>query len=570
MPRLAAALLLLACSVATARAAPAASWPFAFDEDDICPPLPAATVQAFAEGTAALTKGTAANLACHLNQMLGRYDASNATAKGQLRAILRYIASVNTLMSNKWWAGLNSYSDLSAQEFAATVLQTSAHAGVLQAATSAATGSKHSGARKLLARYVPPPVSYPLTINWATAGRVLPQVSFQGQCSWAFAAASALESRFMIGTGTNTSAALSAQHIMDCAASMGNYSAPSCTGGSPADAFAFAAATGVATDDGYPYRGLNGNSADAPGHTKQCDRGFLTGQAAKQGTVQISGIPAFTPVPASKLGLITALAAQPLVASIGVDPSFQHYAGGIWSSTDCDATVPAQVMLVVGYDVTRYGQEHFIAKDSLGAAWGEGGSMRVAMSDTPAGTCGLYLRALQPGTVTALAATMPGNGKGSGKSVTHINQLQVAEDYLQGSHANLTGDGWLGEFYYATGGMDTVIHLYEEGNKTANHGVLVMLSSSAEPFNATDGAIRPDLLWSASACCSGTACSDQAYLSLPPIYLVTRTNYTEPTAQPPAEWETDRPVPATCNASDPSQAWLTFPWSATFTLYTCG
>ncbi|PRW44397.1 ervatamin-B-like isoform X2 [Chlorella sorokiniana] len=446
-PRRSLAALLLLTSAAAARAAPAAAWPLALDEDDICPPIPAATVQAFTEGTSALTKGTAANLACHLNLLLGRYDAGNATAEGQLRAMyrawrdvhrpqrwhaaraskanwlasLRYIASVNTLMSNKWWAGLNSYSDLSAQEFAATVLQTSAQAGVQQAATSAATasstGSTSAGARKLLARYVPPPVSYPLTINWATAGRVLPQVSFQGQCasSWAFAAASALESRLMIGASSNTTAALSAQHIMDCTAAMSNYSAPSCTGGSPADAFAFAATTGVATDDGYPYRGLNGNSADAPGRAKQCDRGFLTGQAAKQGTVHISGTPAFTPVHASKLGLITALAAQPLVASVGVDPSFQHYAGGIWSSPDCDASVPAQVMLVIGYDVNRYGQEHFIAKNSLGAAWGEGGSMRIAMSDTPAGTCGLYLRALQPGAVTTLAAAKPGNGKGSGK-----------------------------------------------------------------------------------------------------------------------------------------------------------
>ena len=70
-------------------------------------------------------------------------------------------------------------------------------------------------------------------------------------------------------------------------------------------------------------------------------------------------------------------------------------------------------MLVVGYDVSRYGQEHFVAKNSLGAAWGEAGAMRIAMSDTTAGTCGLYLRALQPGAVTALAPTKPGNNNKS-------------------------------------------------------------------------------------------------------------------------------------------------------------
>ena len=36
----------------------------------------------------------------------------------------------------------------------------------------------------------------------------------------------------------------------DCAAAQSNYTSPSCTGGSPDDAFAFAASTGVATDDG--------------------------------------------------------------------------------------------------------------------------------------------------------------------------------------------------------------------------------------------------------------------------------------------------------------------------------
>lgn len=50
MHRLTAALLLL-CSLAAARAAATATWPFALGEDDVCPPLPAATVQAFVEGT---------------------------------------------------------------------------------------------------------------------------------------------------------------------------------------------------------------------------------------------------------------------------------------------------------------------------------------------------------------------------------------------------------------------------------------------------------------------------------------------------------------------------------------
>ena len=56
MHRLAAAALLLA-SLSTARAAPAADWPFALAEDGICPPMPAAIVQAFVEGTSECGRG---------------------------------------------------------------------------------------------------------------------------------------------------------------------------------------------------------------------------------------------------------------------------------------------------------------------------------------------------------------------------------------------------------------------------------------------------------------------------------------------------------------------------------
>ncbi len=391
------------------------------------PPVPHPAVPP----AAPLNKGSSANLACHLNLLLERHDSGNATADGLLRSMyrawravhnpqrwhpaskseanwlasLRFIASVNTLMSNKWWAGLTSYSDLSAQEFAATVLQTSAQAGVQQAAAATATGSTTgSHARKLLLRYVPPKTDYPVTINWFTAGRVregvggwapvalacmhpgrsspatgthlmslcpcpplltsalplpsytneqvLPQVSFQGQCasSWAFAAAAALESKLLIGAAANTTAAPSAQHIMvsqggwwrvdekvgqrmggikhcnamlafesrmlgcvrrhgwrhgcrsparlrgespagtvlhtllnpspsspsllpslqDCAASMSNYSAPACTGGSPADAFAFAAATGVVTEDGECRKGSKLSVATVTWHCIGC------------------------------------------------------------------------------------------------------------------------------------------------------------------------------------------------------------------------------------------------------------------------------------------------------------
>ena len=65
----------------------------------------------------------------------------------------------------------------------------------------------------------------------------------------------------------------------------------------------------------------------------------------------------------------------------------------------------------------------------------------------------------------------------------------------------------------------------------------------------------------------------QEFLSLPPINLAIRNNYSEPAPRPPDLWRDDlwpddRP-PDTCDPSNPRQALLTFPWTATFTLYTC-
>lgn len=71
----------------------------------------------------------------------------------------------------------------------------------------------------------------------------------------------------------------------------------------------------------------------------QCDRAFLTGQAAKAGGAQITGTPAFATLPAGKQGLMAALGAAPAVVTLAVDASFQHYHAGLWSpAAACSTT----------------------------------------------------------------------------------------------------------------------------------------------------------------------------------------------------------------------------------------
>lgn len=101
-----------------------------------------------ADNATSLTRGQAANLACALLRLLDRAAAGNDSAAAALDAMhaawrrayrpqewqagaaggkdawlanLRSIAGINRLVTQRWWARLNAYSELTAEEFAATV-----------------------------------------------------------------------------------------------------------------------------------------------------------------------------------------------------------------------------------------------------------------------------------------------------------------------------------------------------------------------------------------------------------------------------------------------------------------
>ncbi|EFN60031.1 hypothetical protein CHLNCDRAFT_133241 [Chlorella variabilis] len=197
---------------------------------------------------------------------------------------------------------------------------------------------------------------------------------------------------------------------LDCTSTQFNYSASACLRGSPTDALHLAATAGVTAESAYRYRAATGSGGNlaTTGQPAQCNRAFLTGQAAKVGLVRITATPAYTPVQPTKLALIKALAARPALALLAVDSTFQHYAGGVWSSPTCaDANAPNHALLVVGYSTEKPGFENFLAKNSLGASWGESGFVRIAMTD--AGMCGMYQALVQAGAAALVAPAKAGN-----------------------------------------------------------------------------------------------------------------------------------------------------------------
>jgi cathepsin L len=74
-------------------------------------------------------------------------------------------------------------------------------------------------------------------------------------------------------------------------------------------------------------------------------------------------------------------------------PAFQLYAAGVYDNPACSATDLNHGMLCVGYGADG-GAEFWIAKNSWGVAWGEGGYIRMARNK--GNQCGIATNAVVP------------------------------------------------------------------------------------------------------------------------------------------------------------------------------
>eukprot|EP00887_Chlorella_sp_A99_P004720 scaffold4.g4720.t1 len=341
-------------------------------------------------------------------------DSAAPSRFGSWVANLAAVLAVNADANSTHWAGLNAYSDMSWAEFSATVLMANL--------SSALEGG--SGTRRLLARAgaalpspspSPAPPAYPPAADWAAAGKVLaPGSQLTCAASWAFAAAAAVESRLLIGANTSSALAaaqrvgkLSVRQILECAAAAANYTAPVCAGGYATDAFAYAAAAGLTAEAVFSFN-RGADSCGAAAAAGRCAPAPLAARARQGGLVQITGTPAYARVaPARNMAaLLKAVAAQPAVAYLAVEPAFQHYAGGLLRASPACAAAPlTHALLLTGYDTTA-AAPYWQALNSLGAAWGQAGAVRLALEGDGAGACGMYRAAFYPG-AAALVAPAP-------------------------------------------------------------------------------------------------------------------------------------------------------------------
>jgi KDEL-tailed cysteine endopeptidase len=258
----------------------------------------------------------------------------------------------NTASAASHWLGMGPLADLTHDEHRARHL--GYRADLRPAADLRAARDKpfsHAG------------VEAPRAVDWRARGAVA-GVKNQAMCGscWAFSTTGAVEGINAIVTGELR--ALSEQELVDCDTSRDH----GCHGGLMDFAFDFIVANGgIDTEEDYPYTSTAGEEG-------ACD-------PARQGR-RVVTIDGHEDVPANdERALTRAVAAQPVSVAIEADlRAFQLYAGGVFDDAACGTQLNHGVLLV-GYGSERNDSGHdvpfWIVKNSWGAAWGDGGYIRL-------------------------------------------------------------------------------------------------------------------------------------------------------------------------------------------------
>ncbi|CAG9854682.1 unnamed protein product [Phyllotreta striolata] len=260
----------------------------------------------------------------------------------------KYNAGLST-----YWMGINQFSDLTTEEFAARQKKQIANKPKIVAEL-----------------HVPTNRSVPKEIDWREKGAVM-EVKDQKDCSscWAFSATGALEGQIAIKNNKRVS--LSEQQLIDCSVSYGNEWGCE-LGGEANYAFDYVRDHGIESEEDYPYKNAQLN---------------CSAKAEKSVLTSIKGyknLPEFDDEALREaVGTV-----GPISVSIYSVP-IQHYAGGIFDG-DCD-DMPDHGVLVVGYGEGSI--PYWIVKNSWGKTWGEDGYFRMARRD---GLCWISSDALYP------------------------------------------------------------------------------------------------------------------------------------------------------------------------------
>ncbi|XP_052168460.1 zingipain-2-like [Oryza glaberrima] len=289
-----------------------------------------------------------------LSDMESRFEVFKANA--------RYISDFNKKKGMSYVLGLNKFSDLTYEEFAAKYTGGKVDASAFATATSSPDEELPVG--------VPP-----ATWDWRLNGAVT-DVKDQGQCGscWVFSAVGAVEGINAIMTGNLLT--LSEQQVLDC-----SNTGDCLKGGDPRAALQYIVKNGVTLDQcGKPP------TPYYPGYeAKKLACRTVTGKPP------IVKVDAVKPVANTEAALLLKVFQQPISVGIDASADLQHYKKGIFTG-HCKTAPLNHGVVVVGYGVatTPDKTKYWILKNSWGKGWGEDGYIRMKRDvGTPGGLCGI-------------------------------------------------------------------------------------------------------------------------------------------------------------------------------------
>lgn len=258
-----------------------------------------------------------------------------------------------------WQMGLNKFSDLTDEEFKAT-LKLANRDDNFPTDTCAKISNYSTN------------TIIPDQINWTALGAVTPVANqgLCGSCSY-FAATSALEGVWKIATGNLIG--LSQQQLIDCSKD-GNYA---CFGGMADFSYNYTIHDGLCSDNDYPYMAMSGRC-----RVRQCKSVVNVTSCANiySGNVQITEM------------LLKYLVANYTVSAIVDASTWQNYRSGVIDNTTCYFSLN-HAIAIVGYNDTVPEENYWIIKNSWGTDFGENGYVRIRMRKN---MCGISLNPSVP------------------------------------------------------------------------------------------------------------------------------------------------------------------------------
>nr|GMD63800.1 ervatamin-B-like [Ipomoea batatas] len=267
-------------------------------------------------------------------------DAEKARRFKNFKENIKFIESFNKAETQSYKLGVNKFTDLTNEEFRASMLNEE----------KAPKPSKPASFASFVNESM---YEVPDYLDWREKGAVT-NIKDQGRhCE---------------------------QQLLDC-----NLKNNGCNGGWMTWAFQFIKENGgLVTESDYPYEGAqescNTQNLGTPAATISDYQNVATGESA----------------------LLAAVTYQPVSVVLTHDGGmFQHYTSnsGIFSGNDGAGDCGSgyrHAMTIIGYGTSDDGMGYWLAKNSWGTGWGENGYMRMARGVNARGVCGIAMEASYP------------------------------------------------------------------------------------------------------------------------------------------------------------------------------